>query len=134
MGTGRLDSALERWSPPRYATLFFTFAVPVILYLPALSEKLIHFVESLGFRLPTEYAVTLLSQAAPGGVGASPVSEQRMNIGLIQNRPMLNAIAESLGHDARVIGKFFAGVAIKPPATFLQGLRQVPMIEAKPWC
>ncbi|MGA8698735.1 MAG: toll/interleukin-1 receptor domain-containing protein [Xanthobacteraceae bacterium] len=66
--TGRLDSALERWSPPRYATLFFTFAVPVILYLPALSEKLIHFVESLGFRPPTEYAVTLLSQAAPGAL------------------------------------------------------------------
>jgi hypothetical protein len=66
--TGRLDSALERWSPPRYATLLFTFVAPVILYLPALSEKLTHLVESLGFRLPTEYVVTLLSQASPGAL------------------------------------------------------------------
>ena len=66
--TGRLNSALELWSPPRYATLFFTFVVPAILYLPALSEKSTHFVEWLGFRLPTEYAATLLSQASPGAL------------------------------------------------------------------
>ena len=66
--TGRLDSALEQWSPPRYATLFFSFVVPAILYLPTLSDKLTHFVEWLGFRLPTEYAATLLSQASPGAL------------------------------------------------------------------
>jgi hypothetical protein len=43
--TGRLDSALERWNPPRYATLFFTFVMPAIIWLP---EKLTDFVKWLG--------------------------------------------------------------------------------------
>src|SRR5262249_7969657 len=64
--TARLDSALERWSPPRYAMLFFTFVLPAVLYLPALVGKLTQFVESFGFRLPTEYAASLLSQ--PGAI------------------------------------------------------------------
>jgi hypothetical protein len=64
--TARLDSVLERWSPLRYATLFLTFVVPAVLYLPALVGKLTQFVESLGFRLPTEYAASLLSQ--PGAI------------------------------------------------------------------
>ena len=64
--TSRLDSAIERWSPPRYATLFFTFVVPAVLYLPTLAGKLTQFVESLGFRLPTEYAATLVSE--PGAI------------------------------------------------------------------
>jgi len=48
--TGRLDSALERWNPPRYATLFFTFVVPAIIWLP---EKLTHFVRWLGLSTET---------------------------------------------------------------------------------
>ena len=48
--TGRLDSALERWNPPRYSTLFFTFVVPAIIWLP---EKLTEFVRWLGLSTET---------------------------------------------------------------------------------
>jgi hypothetical protein len=48
--TGRLDSALERWAPPRFATLFFTFVVPAIIWLP---EKLTNFVKWLGLSTET---------------------------------------------------------------------------------
>ena len=47
---GRLNSALERWNPPRYATLFFTFVVPAIIWLP---EKLADFVRWLGLSTET---------------------------------------------------------------------------------
>src|SRR5262249_1423034 len=57
---GRLDSALERWNPPRYAALFFTFVVPAIFWLP---EKLTRLLEWLGFRLPA-----LLSEMSLGGL------------------------------------------------------------------
>jgi hypothetical protein len=47
---GRIDSALERWNPPRYSTLFFTFVVPAIIWLP---EKLTDFVKWLGLSTET---------------------------------------------------------------------------------
>ena len=45
---------------------------------------------------------------------------------------MLDAVAEPPRHDARVVGKFFGDVALEPAALVLQGLRQIPMIEAEP--
>ena len=47
---GRLDSVLERWNPPRYATLFFSFVVPAMFWLP---DKLIGFVNWLGLSTET---------------------------------------------------------------------------------
>jgi len=45
---------------------------------------------------------------------------------------MLHAIAERVGHDARVVAKIFGEVAIRPPAGILERLRQIPMIERHP--
>src|SRR5262249_18649540 len=47
---GRVDSVLERWNPPRYATLFYTFVVPALFWLP---EKLTDFVKWLGLSTET---------------------------------------------------------------------------------
>jgi hypothetical protein len=46
----RLDSVLEGWNPPRYATLFYTFVVPAMFWVP---EKLIDFVKWLGLSTET---------------------------------------------------------------------------------
>jgi hypothetical protein len=73
--TGRLDSALQLWNPPRYATLFYTFVVPAIIWLP---DKLTDFVRWLG--LSTEAvtispaALIVLGQFAIGYLLAIPVT------------------------------------------------------------
>jgi hypothetical protein len=72
---GRLDSALERWNPPRYATLFFTFVVPAIIWLP---EKLTDFVRWLGLSTETvaisPVALLVLGQFAIYYLLAVPVT------------------------------------------------------------
>jgi len=67
-----------------------------------------------------------------GGVVAEPVSEQRVDIGLVEDRPMLHAVAEPPSHHARVICERCGRIAIEPAALLLQRLRQVPMVEAQP--
>src|SRR6516162_11427858 len=62
----------------------------------------------------------------------SPSPEQRVDIGLVEDRPMLDAVAESVSHDARVIRERCGGIAVEPAALLLQRLRQVPMVEAEP--
>lgn len=57
----RLDSALERWNPPRYAALFFSFVVPTMPAIFWLSDKLTDLVERLGSRLP-------ISDLSPGAL------------------------------------------------------------------
>ena len=47
---GRIDSALERWNPPRYATLFYTFVLPAMFWLP---DKFSDFVRWLGLSTET---------------------------------------------------------------------------------
>jgi hypothetical protein len=73
--TGRLDSALERWNPPRYSTLFFTFVVPAFIWLP---EKLTDFVRWLGISTETVAispgALIFLGQMAIGYLLAVPVT------------------------------------------------------------
>jgi hypothetical protein len=66
-------------------------------------------------------------------MAAHAVAEQRVNVGLIEHRPMLDAVAEALRHDARVIGEFVGDIALEPAALVLQRLRQIPVVEAKPW-
>ena len=65
-------------------------------------------------------------------MAAHAVTEQRVNVGLIEHRPMLDAVAEALRHDARVIGEFVGDIALEPAALVLQRLRQIPVVEAKP--
>jgi hypothetical protein len=72
---GRLDSALERWNPPRYATLFFTFVVPAMFWLP---EKLTDFVRWLGLSTETvaisPVTLLVLGQMAISYLLAVPVT------------------------------------------------------------
>ena len=63
---------------------------------------------------------------------AHTVSEQRVDIGLVEDRPMLHAVAEPPSHHARVICERCGRIAIEPAALLLQRLRQVPMIDAQP--
>ena len=65
-----------------------------------------------------------------GRMAAGAVAEQRVDVGLVEHRPMLDAIAQTPRHDARVVGELFGDVAIRPAALILQRLRQIPMIEA----
>jgi hypothetical protein len=73
--TGRLDSALEQWNPPRYSTLFFTFVVPAIIWLP---EKLTDFANWLGLSTETVAispgAFIVLGNFAIGYLLAVPVT------------------------------------------------------------
>ena len=48
--TGRLILRLNDGNPPRYATLFFTFVVPAMFWLP---DKLTNFVNWLGLSTET---------------------------------------------------------------------------------
>jgi len=72
---GRLDAVLERWNPPRYATLFYTFVVPAMFWLP---EKLIDFVKWLGLSTETvaisPAALLVLGQFAISYLLAVPVT------------------------------------------------------------
>jgi hypothetical protein len=72
---GRLDSVLERWNPPRYATLFYTFVVPAIFWLP---QKLNDFVNWLGLSTETvaisPVALLVLGQFAISYLLAVPVT------------------------------------------------------------
>ena len=65
-------------------------------------------------------------------MAAHAIAEQRVNVGLVEHHPMLDAVAEALRHDARVIGELVGDVALEPAALVLQRLRQIPVIEAKP--
>ena len=67
-----------------------------------------------------------------GRVLAGAVAEQRVNIGLVESDPVLDAVAEALGDGAGIVGEFLRGVAIAPAALILERLRQVPVIEAQP--
>src|SRR5215469_15443192 len=66
-------------------------------------------------------------------VSAGSVAKQCVDVGLVERQPMLNAVAEPLGHDTHVICKFRARIAIKPSPLLLQDLRKVPMIQTEPW-
>src|SRR5271156_6217850 len=60
------------------------------------------------------------------------MTKQRMDIGLVERRPVLDPVSEPLRHDAGIVGEFFGSIAIEPATPILQGLRQVPVIETKP--
>ena len=66
----------------------------------------------------------------PGRVRAGAIAEQCVDIGLVEHRPVLDAIAQAAPDHARVVGKFLGGVALEPAALVLERLRQIPMIEA----
>ena len=67
-----------------------------------------------------------------GRMTAGAISEHRLNVGLVEHRPVLDAVAQAPGRDLRIVGELFSDVAVGPAALLLQRLRQVPMIEAKP--
>ena len=81
--TGRLDSALERWNPPRYATLFFTFVVPAMFWVP---DKLTNFVNWLGLSTETvpisQGALIILGQFAIGYLLTFPMTALMAKRGL----------------------------------------------------
>jgi hypothetical protein len=58
----RLDGALERWKSPRFAALFYTVVLPGVISLPAWYKQLVEFVESFGFRMPTDVFANLISE------------------------------------------------------------------------
>ena len=68
----------------------------------------------------------------PRRVAAFAVAEQRVDVGLVERHPMLDAVAQPFRNDARVVGEFLRDVTIEPAALLLQRLRQVPMVEAQP--
>lgn len=58
----RLDGALERWKSPRFGALFYTVVLPGVISLPAWYKQLVEFVESFGFRIPTDVFANLISE------------------------------------------------------------------------
>src|SRR5262249_33154620 len=68
----------------------------------------------------------------PGAWSPIPCPNNAWTLGSFEDRPMLDAVAQALGHHARVISEFCGRIAIEPAALILQRLRQVPMIEAQP--
>ena len=65
-------------------------------------------------------------------MAADAIAEQRMDVGLVEHRPVLDAVAQPPGDDPRIVGEFAGDVAVDPTAAILQCLRQIPMVEAKP--
>jgi hypothetical protein len=57
----RIDAALERWKTPRLTALFFTVILPAIIAIPTYYHQLIEFLASFGVRLPTDAAISFLS-------------------------------------------------------------------------
>src|SRR5271155_2662817 len=55
-----------------------------------------------------------------------------MDVGLVERRPVLDAVAQPPGNDSRIVSELTGDVAVHPPAAILQRLRQIPVVEAKP--
>ncbi len=70
--------------------------------------------------------------AQPGCMHPRQVTQQGMNVGLVQHQERVHPVAQALGSHLRVIGEPEGRVAVGPAAPLLQRLRQVPMVEAHP--
>ena len=67
-----------------------------------------------------------------GRMGSFAITEQRMNVRLIEHRPMLDAVGQPPRHDPRILGKLVRYIAIEPAAFILQRLGQIPVKETQP--
>ena len=67
-----------------------------------------------------------------GRVDAGGVAEQRRAPRLVERRPGRHPIAERLEHRRGVLGEPVRGVAVRPAASVLERLRQVPVVQRHP--
>src|SRR5690606_27774333 len=73
-----------------------------------------------------------LQVAEAGGVTPGQVTEDGVHVGFVEHERAPDAPREQLGHDLGVVGEVVGRVAPAPAAPLLQGLRQVPVVEARP--
>src|SRR5579885_3082523 len=60
------------------------------------------------------------------------VAEQSKDRRLVERCKVLDAVAESTGDEAGIVGEPSDDVARQPSTAVLEGLREVPVVEAKP--
>src|SRR5687767_11257492 len=65
----------------------------------------------------------------PRCVHAAQISEERNAPRLVVRDPEIDLIAERVEHRLRKLYERIDGGAARPPALFLQRLRQIPMVE-----
>src|SRR5262249_56073798 len=65
-----------------------------------------------------------------GSVNAPSVAKESENPGLIENAPVLNAIAEGFDDKLGVVDETRGKVAVGPAAGVFEGLRKIPVIES----
>ena len=66
---------------------------------------------------------------AAGGVNAGAVAQPGEDVGLVENAPGVDLVAERLDQDVGVVGEVSGGVAIGPATLVFERLRQVPVIH-----
>ena len=61
------------------------------------------------------------------------MSENRRDPRLVDRDPVLHAVAESVRHERRILGKPRHRVPIRPTAALLKCLGKIPVVESEPW-
>jgi hypothetical protein len=67
-----------------------------------------------------------------GRVLAADIAEERGAPGLVERGPGVDAVAEGVVDDTRVVGETVGGVAVRPTAEVLERLREIPVVEGEP--
>jgi hypothetical protein len=60
------------------------------------------------------------------------VAEQREHRRLVEGGETPDAVADAARDQARIVGEPAGRLTVEPPSPVLQGLRQVPVVEAEP--
>ena len=95
-----------------------------------------HVADPVGGQRPAQQQVVRRQErggrlAATRCVDAAGVAQERRAPRLVVRRPDLHAVGQPLGDQAGVVGEAVRGVARRPAAGVLEGLREVPVVQRR---